>query len=531
MDRDDKHHSGIFVFSPIEAESDKVRLISVIGLDITVRKQAEKEIDLLAKFPAENPNPVLRIDKDGIVSYANKNSMDLLREWGCHKGDRMPEEYCQIIGQCLKNERVHNLEVMAAGRWFSLTFSPVLNGSYVNAYGLDITARKKAEEEKEQLEIKLRQAYKMEAIGTMAGGIAHDFNNILAIVMGNAELALMDIPHNNPARDNMDKILLVSKRMKNLVGQILAFSRQEEQVLLPVKPQLMVRETLALLRSTTPAMVSIVERIDENCRNIMVDPSQFHQLMLNIFSNAVHAIDEEGEIVIGLQEENLAGKDIEYNTKILPGPFVKLSIADNGVGMKQETLDRVCDPFFTTKKVGKGTGMGLAVVHGIVESHDAVLKIVSEPGKGSTFVVYFPVTEEREVEEGQYPEALPRGTERILFIDDEEDITTLSQLVLEDRGYQVRVENRSVEALQIFRSDPENFDLVITDQAMPNMSGLELVHEIHEIRPDIPIIICSGYSEKISKDNAKEFGIREFLMKPLEVKQLINVVRKVLDEE
>jgi PAS domain S-box-containing protein len=414
------------------------------------------------------------------------------------------------------NAVIHDSEGNIAGTLFS---------------GEDVTHRRHAEEEKAMLENRLRQTYKMEAIGTMAGGIAHDFNNILAVILGNADMALGGIPEGHVARHNIEQVIEASNRAKDLVRQILAFSRKENLKLTPIRPHLMAEETLKLLRSTTPATVSININISSECPTILADPTQFHQLLMNLFANAVQAMEEKGEITVVLQEVKLDGEALRNVAAKGPGQYVRLAVADTGAGMDKKTMERAFDPFYTTKGVGKGTGMGLAVVHGIVKSHGAAITVDSEPGKGTTFAVYFPVIMETEVRKIKRSETLPRGTERILFIDDEEMIASLARRQLEAQGYQVTTATDPTAALAMFRTAPEKFDLIITDQSMPVMSGVELVAEFLKVRPDIPIILCTGYSTKISAETAPQLGVKAFCQKPCDRKLLIETVRRVLDAQ
>ncbi len=395
----------------------------------------------------------------------------------------------------------------------------------------DISDRKQAEEEKNNLEAHLRQAYKMEAIGTMAGGIAHDFNNIMAIILGNAEMAKGDIPPGNPANHNIEEILEASNRAKDLVRQILAFSRKEKQRHVPINPQAIIKETLKLLRSTTPTTVSIIQTISNNCGTIKADPTQLHQLIMNLFVNAVYAMDEKGAITVNLQEVNLNREVHAHNGTMSPGHYAMLSISDTGCGMDEDEMGRIFDPFYTTREMGKGTGMGLSVVHGIVKSHGGFITIDSELGKGTVFKVFFPVSKEVAVKENGVTKPLQTGTERVLLVDDEESLLSVAQRMLTALGYKVTTKISSVEALEIFKLNPDQFDFIITDQSMPDMSGAELVAEILKVRPDIPIILCTGYSTKVSEDNAKEKGISKYINKPYSKRLLSEAIREVLDEK
>ncbi len=395
----------------------------------------------------------------------------------------------------------------------------------------DISDRKKAEEEKLKLEGQLRQTYKMEAIGTMAGGIAHDFNNILAIILGNADMAKDDIPDGNPAKYNIDQIFEASNRAKDLVKQILTFSHQSEQQLLPVEPCSIIKESMKLFRSTTPATVCLVQNICEDYCMIMADPTQLRQLFMNLFSNAVHAMDEKGTLGVTVAVVDFETGDIAHHSDLNHGRYLKFKVSDNGMGMNKNTQERIFDPFYTTKKVGEGTGMGLSIVLGIVKSHKGFIEVDSEPGAGTIFSIYFPVVEDMHVQNMErVTEEYSRGNERILFVDDEEMLAELGTRILRRQGYQVTVKTSSNDALETFKSDPGSFDLVITDQSMPNMSGSELSAELLNVRPDIPIILCTGYSKKISAEKTREIGIKEFCTKPLDRKILTQITRKVLDE-
>ena len=393
----------------------------------------------------------------------------------------------------------------------------------------DIDERKRIEGEKEKLEEKLRQSYKMEAIGTLAGGIAHDFNNILAIIMGNLDMALHDLPADHPVYHSLEQISEASVRARDLVNQILIFSREGKEELIPLRPQSIINKTLNLLRSATPTTVSIEQSVSEDCGTVMADPTQLHQLLMNLFTNSVHAMAEKGEVEVSLQEVDLCGEESGLEGAS-PGAYVMLSVTDNGVGMDKETIDRIFDPFYTTKAVGEGTGMGLSVVHGIVESHGGMITVESKPGKGSVFKVYLPVVKHEEVpESADYSAPPPTGNESILFVDDEENLAVLGRRMLERLGYQVTSETSSVAILEILKSDPNSFDLLITDQSMPDMSGLELIGEVLKIRPDMPIILCTGYSSKVSEENVKKMGVRELVMKPYEKKLLAEAIRRALD--
>jgi PAS domain S-box-containing protein len=419
------------------------------------------------------------------------------------------------------------------------TKTALMSANIIHLYGekhilsitRDITDRKKAEREKEQLEAHLRQVYKMEAIGTMAGGIAHDFNNILTIILGNADLARYVSDDDSPARQYIEQIQKASGRAKEMVNQILAFSRRAKHNLVPVRPYMIFSESLKLLRSTIPSSVEIQQELDTNCPAINADPTQLNQVLMNLCANAAHAMDEKGVLKVKLQEVELGEKATRHKTKLQPGPYVLLSVTDEGKGMSPEVKERIFDPFFTTKKIGEGTGMGLSVVHGIIDGHSGMISVKSTPGRGTTFNVYFPVVEKSAaVNEGIGP--IPKeGSEHILFVDDEEKLVELVGEILELHGYRVTAKTNSCEALETFKANPDIFDLVITDQTMPKMTGAELSAALLKIKPALPIILCTGYSSRISDEMAKEIGIAAFFLKPFDMDQLVRSVRKVLDSK
>jgi len=400
----------------------------------------------------------------------------------------------------------------------------------VNGLIWDVSERKLAQEEKEMLEAKLRQAQKLEAIGTLAGGIAHDFNNILSPIIGYAQMALDDFPHSNPMRFGQEQIMASGLRAKDLVRQILAFGRPGEgQQKEPAAVSSIVKEAIKLLRASLPSSIKIVYRI-ENC-TAKVDPTQIHQVLMNLCTNAAHAMGNKGILEVRLTRINLSENDLAYQSIVglKPGPHLRLSVSDTGSGMDKPILERIFDPFFTTKAVGKGTGLGLAVVHGIVKHHDGAITVQSEVGKGSTFSIYIPAVEYGAEMAGQTRPVPPTGTERILLVDDEQSLVQMGTTVLKRLGYKVTPDTNSLHTLEIFRSRPGEFDLIITDHTMPNLTGTDLIREIRRIRPDMPIILCTGFSEEVTRETAADLGV-ELIMKPFEITQFAELIRKVLDE-
>lgn len=371
----------------------------------------------------------------------------------------------------------------------------------------------------------------MEAMGTLAGGIAHDFNNILLAVMGNAEISLYSLPEQSPVRYSIAQILKASERARDLVKQILTFSRQSEYELKPVKVSVIIQEALKLLRASLPTTIEIRQRITADRDTVLADPTQIHQVLMNLCTNADHAMRERGGVLnVGLSSVTLDFEGAVKYPDLRPGSYLKLTVSDTGHGMPPEVLDRIFDPYFTTKEKGVGTGLGLAVIHGIVSSMNGAISVDSQPGRGTTFCVFFPLTEVKDTLESRVVEAVPLGNERILFVDDEEFIADLGKRMLERLGYDVAVRTSSIEALKAFQARPDKFDLIITDMTMPQMTGEKLAQKLLEIRPDIPIILCTGFSALISENKAKDMGIKGFVMKPFVIQDLAKMIRRVLEE-
>jgi PAS domain S-box-containing protein len=383
-----------------------------------------------------------------------------------------------------------------------------------------------------KMEERLRQSQKMEAIGTLAGGIAHDFNNILAPILGYGELAQTRIPPQTPLASDLQQIITAALRAKDLVQQILAFSRQAPQERRPLRPHLVIKEALKLLRASLPTTIEICEEIATDCGTILADPTQLHQIVMNLCTNAYQAMRESGGILgVRLFKAAIEEKDSKVvSSEILPGNYVQLEVSDTGCGMDHATLERIFEPYFTTKAKGQGTGLGLSVVHGIVKGYQGQITVYSEPGKGTCFHVYLPlIAETSTVSESAPASPLPTGNERLLVVDDENMITTMLEAILANLGYQVTVVNNSEKALALIADSPTTFDLLITDMTMPHLTGLELTARVLAIRPELPIILCTGFSELINKEQARALGIRAYLMKPVSVHELALAVRKALD--
>jgi len=382
-----------------------------------------------------------------------------------------------------------------------------------------------------QMEKELRQAQKMEAMGTLAGGIAHDFNNILAAIMGYTELATFQSAPESPIHQNLERVITSTKRAKDLVRQILAFSRQTDQEARPVQLQIIIKETLKMLRASLPSTIEIRREIEDASSYVEADPTQIHQIVMNLCTNSAQAMETGGVLTVRLEDYTVDEKNHHHYPDITPGHFIRLIVRDTGEGIKKEIIERVFEPFFTTKDPGKGTGMGLAMVHGIVKRCEGAIRVESEPGRGTEFRILFPVYEGGLIQEEDsgYNHVLP-GKERVMFVDDEKALVTLAEEGLQRIGYQVHKETDSREALKAFKQNPKNFDLIITDQTMPKLTGIELSKELIQIRPDIPIILYSGMMDQISSEMIEAVGIRTFLSKPLMLKQLSEAIREVLDK-
>jgi CheY-like chemotaxis protein len=374
----------------------------------------------------------------------------------------------------------------------------------------------------------------MEAIGTLAGGIAHDFNNILSAILGYTDMALTDQTLDNRLRRYLDQVYKAGERAKDLVKQILAFSRQSDEALRPLGISPIVKEVLKLLRAALPSTIKIHCEIHADQDTVLADPTQIHQVLMNLCTNAAHAMHGgKGELIVSLSPMEInPGDAFIINHDLTPGMYLQLSVSDTGHGIDPVIMDRIFDPFFTTKKPGEGTGMGLSVVHGIVKSYNGAITVESKVGEGTTFHVYLPLLMETEGKpEVEAALRIIGGKECILFVDDEESLVRLAEDMLSGLGYEVIGRTSSMEALELFRARPNRFDLVITDMTMPNMTGIELAREIMHIQPGVPVVLCTGFSEAITPETAKAMGVREFIMKPIIQKQLAEAIRRAVDRK
>lgn len=388
----------------------------------------------------------------------------------------------------------------------------------------DITETRKLEEQ-------FRHAQKMEAIGTLAGGIAHDFNNILCGIIGYVELAKTVIKEDSRALQYLELVLQGSNRAAGLVRQILAFSRQQEHKRAPLQLSLVVTEAVKLLRATLPAMIEFDVSLGRDLPPVMADPTQIHQVVMNLCTNASHAMrDRPGRLGVRLERVLVDASWPDYASRIKPGLYVRLSVSDTGCGIEEAVLARIFEPFFTTKKPGEGTGLGLSVVHGIMEAHEGTITVQSHPGEGTVFHLYFPADGTAVVAgSAKEKDETPRGDgQRILFVEDEEVLAQLGHSMLKAQGYNPTVTTNPVRALEMFRDNPAGFDLVITDHSMPGMVDTALAEELLRLRPDLPIILTTGYTPKLNAESVKASGIRELLMKPFTFRSMGKIVRDVL---
>jgi nitrogen-specific signal transduction histidine kinase/ActR/RegA family two-component response regulator len=391
----------------------------------------------------------------------------------------------------------------------------------------DITHRK-------QLEHRVRQAQKIEAIGTLAGGIAHQFNNILAIIRGYTELSYESLPENSVLKRNLQHVLTASDRARELVNQILIFSQKAKEGQKPLDINTIINDSLRLLQTSLPTNIELRQELESNAGFVLAEPNQIRQLIVNLCKNATHAIGKQNGVVrVSLKKVVLGPGNMSGSKNLEPGLYIKLTVSDTGHGMEQKVKERIFDPFFTTKATGEGLGMGLAVIHGIVKTCGGDIQVESNPGKGTAFHLFFPCIDfEKKEPQKRKPstitEPIPGGSERLLFVDDEEMLVDVHQEILERLGYNVAAVRSGLEALELFSEDPEIFDLVITDHAMPGMTGIELSRKLLKIRPEIPIILCTGLTKSTICQEAKDAGISEFVMKPIIMKDLDGLIRDVL---
>ena len=508
--------------------------------DISDRKKAEEERLLLATAIEQSPDLVCITDTQRRIEYVNPAFERLTgfsresvigKHGSVFKADFHGRLSIQVIWEHLEKGmtwkgRMTNRRQDGTSFDVEAAIAPVTDAK--GKIFKFITVERDITESIKQ-ERQIRQTQKLEAIGTLAGGVAHDFNNILSGILGFTEIALLEIEQESAARAALQKVIAASERAGDLVRQILAFSRKSEQEFKPTLVRIIVKEALKLCRASLPSFIQIRQHIDSDLA-VMGDPTQIHQVVMNLCTNAGHAMEETGGVLkVEMDDLYLDEAFAQRYPNASPGTFIRILVSDTGCGIPPENLERIFDPFFTTKKQGKGTGLGLSVVHGIVESHGGLLTVESQPGVGTAITVYLPAIEAQSETAKDHEVVLPTGTERVLFVDDEPFQVELGKEVLGRLGYQVVTETDSLSALDRFCADPDAFDLLMTDMTMPVMTGDELGRAVLEIRPDLPVILCTGYSERITESEAVSMGFKGFAMKPMVVGQIARIVRDVLD--
>jgi PAS domain S-box-containing protein len=531
----------------------KPHAILGIARDITERKHAEEN---LRKSEEKYRRIIENIDEgysettmDGVLLFCNESfcrifgySREELRTM-CFRDFAAPEDAGRLFnafremyrsGMPLTMENYNVVHKDGSIRRLEMTASVMHDaaGTPIGARSMlrDVTQRKTSDEEREKLKKQLFQAQKLEAIGTLAGGIAHDFNNILASIMGYTELAMRDTLKEK-RKKYLSQVLNSCERARNLIQHILTFSRQQEQERKPVDIKAIIKESLKMLRSSLPTTIQIEQKIDAPSSTVFADPTELHQIMMNLCTNAAHAMRaKNGTLKILLNNLAITQEMLSLNPDFQCGPHIQLTVGDTGHGIDPSIMDMIFDPFFTTKKQEEGTGLGLSVVYGIVKRYNGVITVQSDVGEGTIFNIYLPVVvEELPVREEIKDAAKLEGTGRILIVDDEEMLLLINQTFLSSLGYDVVAATGGQEALRLFAEDPGRYDLIITDMTMPQMTGMALSREVMAIRPDIPVILCTGYNESIIEEEAKAQGVKAFFMKPISLNALGRMVQQLLD--
>lgn len=536
--------TALISFEPVE--SGGVRCIISSFVDITDRKQAEEAL----RESEEKYRNLIQQSGDAIYLLYNRR-FEMINEKFQEMFCISPAELCRpdfdfinLVAPKSRPMIEKRMQQLAAGEKLepcyeftaqdargketeveaSVTYIKYKNGMATQGILRDVTTRKKLEEQ-------LRQSHKLETIGTLAGGIAHAFNNLLTPILGYADLAIAGLSPADPLTQDLDQIVIAANRAKELVEQILIFSRHTEKARIPLYLHLIVQEVVKLLRTAIPTTIGIQQRIDLSCAPILADASEMHQVIMNLCTNAFQAMENEGGTLLIELQPHKVDRDLTMICPTLPeGEYVRLSITDTGTGMDAATLNRIFEPFFTTKAPDKGTGMGLSVVHGIVRSHHGEILVTSQPGVGSTFQVYLPATKAELGLNIRALAAIEHGQGSILVVDDEVAIVKMLKKILERLGYQVDGYDSGYEALQMLQAQPSRYDLVISDLTMPDMTGLDLARQIHKIEKKVPIIIMTGYGENVSPAIRGEHGIQNIIGKPIEYKNLAATIRKILDQ-
>ncbi len=526
---------------------------SNISREIQTRKALEKNEKKYRNILETIEDGYYEVDLEGNYQFLNNSALRILGyTWEELSGENyrkiIAEKDRQQVFETFNNvyrtgkpaKAFHWRAVRSDGseRHLEISVSLLMDNSG-NAAGFqgiarDITERVTTQNKQRELEEQLQQAQKMESIGTLAGGIAHDFNNILFPIIGYTELAMQDIPGESQVFENLEKVMKSAQRAKSLVQQILNFSRQSaNEPAEPVNIQPIIKETIKLLKNTIPSSIDISSDIQEDAKKTIINPARVHQVIMNLCTNAYQAMEDAdtGKLEVGLKQVEVTEEASREHPYLTAGAYIRIAVSDTGCGIPSEIREKIFEPYFTTKPQEKGTGLGLSLSYGIVKNAGGTITVESTLGKGSTFYVYLPVAGENAdvIRPGTY-RALPAGTGRILVVDDEQQLVELEKQMLESLGYEVIPRTSSVEAEEAFRHRPERFDLLITDQTMPNKSGQELIKAVRRLRPDLPVILCTGYSERISREKAESLAIEAVLLKPISKSDLAVAVNNALEK-
>ena len=527
--KDGKNHRLLKTMKDIEA--------------LTRRTESKDTLDKYEQIVSASQDFMALINRDYVYEAVNNQ---YCRFFDLKRNEIVGSPVSRVVGKAMFQDRVRpHLDRVFAGETlsYSLTFDRpgsgkrVLDMSYAPYLGdnnivTGVVVNGRDVTEARAIEKHLQQTQKYEALGTLAGGVAHDFNNILGAIIGYTQLSQMNIDDKPKVRECVDQIYLASKRAKDLVQQILAFSRQTKTEKIPIEITTVVREVLKLIRASIPATIEIRQNVKSNLGAVKADQTQIHQIVMNLCMNAFHAMEKEGGYLdVSLNRIYVGDGDATTIFQGLnPGWHLNLNVTDTGHGMDKETLSRIFEPYFTTKDPGEGTGMGLATVHGIVKDHGGVVRVYSELGIGTSFYVYFPIIEEQTENLEETTFDFPRGKERILFVDDEECLAELGREILQNLGYLVEAKVNPLDALEVFQKRPEEYDVIITDLTMPKMTGRELTVEMRKIRSNIPIILCTGHNRKITYEDCRDLDLDQIMIKPLTVHDLAYSVRQALEK-
>jgi PAS domain S-box-containing protein len=506
-----------------------------------IQKIAEEQLRFQAKLLDAVEQSIVATDLNGKIVYCNPYSENI---YGWKRSEVIGHDLMKLvipesnIAEAMKDHvkilegKSWSEEVMVKNRSGNIlpalvSASPVYNenGEITGgiAISIDLTEKKK-------LEAQLQQTQKMEGIGILAGGIAHDFNNILAPIILHSQMAMDDIAPENPLQSSMQEIYRAAVRARDLVRQILTFARKGQDSRIVLRASLAVKEAIKFLRATIPATIEIRSEIKTDHDAILANPTHINQIVMNLCANAAYAMKEKGGIITLILDNIDINDGDNPGCALAPGKYFRLSVSDTGPGIPPDIIDRIFEPYFTTKGPGEGTGLGLAIIHGIVKSYDGGIAVESAPERGTTFLVYLPLVDENAFIEEEKESEMIMGKERILFVDDEDAAITAMEKILTRLGYNTTASNSSPDAFNIFKSNPAEFDLLITDMTMPNMTGMELIREIRAIRPDIPVILCTGFSDQIDDEKVEKAGVNVFLIKPVSMQDIAGAIRKVLDK-